>query len=403
MAERRLSLSARQARRIAIHAQGLSRPRRHALPGARHLRRLAADLGVIQIDSVNVLARAHYLPAFSRLGAYPRTALEAEAWGKRPSLFEYWGHECSLLPLAMQPLFRWRMDRARAGRGTWSHLITFARERRDFIDAVLARIAREGPLTGGDFAEGKRQAGWWEWSHGKQALEWLFWAGLITTRTRRGFERVYDLTERVLPKRILNLPTPSEADAHRELLKIAARALGVATEGDLRDYFRLPVAETRTRLAELVEDGALAPAHVQGWRQSAYLTPGARAARPDGAAVLISPFDSLIWRRERAERLFGTRIRIEIYVPAERRQHGYYVLPFLQGETITARLDLKAGRAAGALEVQAAHLEPGAEAEAVVGPLAGELRLMADWLGLDAVRINGRGDLAAALAQARIG
>jgi len=374
-----LTLTARQARRIAIHAQGLSKPRRHAEPGGRHLRRLADDLGVIQIDSVNVLARTHYLPGFSRLGAYPREALELEAWGKKPSLFEYWGHECSLLPLASHPLFRWRMDRARASDGTWPGLAHFARER-------------------GDFADAPRQAGWWNWSHGKHALEWLFWSGLISTKTRRGFERVYDITERVLPARILGLPTPTEADAHRELLRRAARALGVATEGDLRDYFRMPVAETKARLAELVEEGELTPVAVEGWRQAAYLAPGAKAARPDGAAVLLSPFDNLIWRRERAERLFGTKIRIEIYVPAEKRQHGYYVLPFLQGEAITARADLKADRAGRVLKVQSVHLEPGAKVDAVAGPLAEELLLMAGWLGLEAVSVNGRGGLAAALS-----
>jgi hypothetical protein len=360
------------------------------------LRRLADDLGVIQIDSVNVLTRTHYLPAFSRLGSYPREALEREAWGRKPSLFEYWGHECSLLPVASQPLFRWRMDRARAG-DTWTGLAAFARERRDYIDEVLKRIEREGPLTGGDFADGPRQSGWWNWSHGKRALEWLFWSGFISTKTRRGFERVYDLTERVLPSKILGLPTPDETQAHRQLLVLAARAMGVATEGDLRDYFRMPVAETKARVAELVEDGALTPVVVQGWRQPAFLAPETRAARPDGAAVLLSPFDNLIWRRERAERLFGTRIRLEIYTPAHKREHGYYVLPFLQGEAITARVDLKADRAAGALRVQAAHLELGAKTDVVAGPLAAELRLMASWLGLDGVTVGKRGHLANAL------
>jgi len=392
-------LTARQARRIALHAQGLSRPRRHAEPGARHLKRLADDLGVIQIDSVNVLARTHYLPGFSRLGPYPRETLEREAWGKKPSLFEYWGHECSLLPVDSQPLFRWRMERARAGDGTWPGLARFARERGDYIEEVLRRIDREGPVTGGDFADAPRQAGWWSWSHGKHALEWLFWAGLITTRTRRGFERVYDLTERVLPARVMNAPTPDEPEAHRELLRRAAAALGVATEGDLRDYFRMPVAETKARLAELVEAGELAPVTVQGWKQAAFLATGAKAARADSAAVLLSPFDNLIWRRERAERLFGVKIRIEIYTPAAKRQHGYYVLPFLQGEAITARADLKADRAAGVLRAQSVHLEPHAQAGDVAGPLAAELRLMAGWLGLSEVTVHGRGALAAAVEQ----
>jgi uncharacterized protein YcaQ len=394
-----MSLSLRQARRIAIHAQGLSRPRRHAEPGARQVKRLAGDLGVIQIDSVNVLARAHYLPAFTRLGDYPREALEQAAWGKKPSLFEYWGHECSMMPLEMQPLFRWRMERARGG-DTWTGLSHFSRERRDYIDSVLARIEREGPLTGGDFADAPRQAGWWNWSHGKKALEWLFWSGLLAVKTRRGFERIYDIPERVIPARILNLPTPDEADAQRELIRIAARALGVATEGDLRDYFRQPVEGFKARVAELVEEGFLTPTTVHGWKQPAYLAPDAKAARPDGAAVLVSPFDNLIWRRERAERLFGTRIRIEIYVPAEKRQHGYYVLPFLQGETVTARCDLKADRAAGVLRVQSAHLESHATAAEVTWPLAAELRLMAGWLGLSDVAVTGRGGLAHGLALA---
>ncbi|MEO8813279.1 MAG: crosslink repair DNA glycosylase YcaQ family protein, partial [Caulobacteraceae bacterium] len=269
-------LTARRALGIALAAQGLADPRPARPPRARDLRRMIGRLGVLQIDSVNVLTRAHYLPAFSRLGPYPREVLEAEAWGRRPSLFEYWGHEASLLPLALHPLFRWRMERARGGE-TWGGLARFGREHRDFIDAVLDRIAREGPLTGGDFSDGPGKAGWWSWSHGKRALEWLFWSGLVTTRTRRGFERVYDLTERVIPGKILALPTPDEAEAHRRLLAIAAGALGVATEGDLRDYFRMPVRETRARLAELVENGDLVAVEVAGWKRPAYLCPGARA------------------------------------------------------------------------------------------------------------------------------
>jgi hypothetical protein len=290
------------------------------------------------------------------------------------------------------------MDRARAG-DTWTGLAHFARERKEYIEAVLSRVEREGPVTGGDFADGPRQAGWWEWSHGKRALEWLFWSGLISIRTRRGFERVYDLPERVLPARILRLATPSEPDAHRELLRRAARALGVASEGDLRDYFRMPVAETRARLAELVEAGELTPVTVQGWNNTAWLAPGARAARANGeGGVLLSPFDNLIWRRERAERLFGIRIRLEIYTPAHKREHGYYVLPFLQGEAITARVDLKADRAARTLRVQSAHLEPGAKADSTAPALAAELILMAAWLGLESVTVSGKGGLATALA-----
>jgi hypothetical protein len=392
-------LSARAARRIAVAAQGLARGPRNGEPTVRRLQRTIEGLGVVQIDSVNVLARSHYLPAFSRLGPYRRELLEAAAWGPRPTLFEYWGHEASLLPLALQPLLRWRMARARAGE-TWRGLADFARARPDFIEAVLRRIEREGPLTGGEFADGRRVAGWWSWSDGKRALEWLFWAGLITTRTRRGFERVYDLTERVLPRAILDLPTPAEPDAQRALLGVAARALGVATAGDLRDYFRLPVQGVVERLAELVEAGELTPVKVEGWRQDAYLSEAA-AVRPrrGSAATLLSPFDNLIWRRERAERLFGARIRLEIYTPADRREHGYYVLPFLLGDELVARVDLKADRGAGVLRVQAAYTEGRADPLAVSGPLADTLRQMARWLDLAGIEVMEKGDLATALRQ----
>ncbi len=391
------TLSASQARRIALAAQGLADPRPDTPAKALHLRRLVDRLGAIQIDSVNVLVRTHYLPAYSRLGDYPREHLETEAWGRRPSLFEYWGHEASFLPIASQPLFRWRMQRARDGE-TWGGLARFARERRPYIEDVLRRIELEGPVTGGDFAEGKREAGWWNWSDGKHALEWLFWAGYITTRTRRGFERVYDLVERVLPSGIVNAPTPDPADAHRELLRIAARALGVATETDLRDYFRMPVADTRARLGELVDAGELEPVTVVGWDKPAFLFPGTRVPRRASGAALLSPFDNLIFYRERAERLFGTRIRLEIYTPEHKREYGYYVLLFLQGEAITARVDLKSDRQASVLRVQAAHLEPGASAGETAPALAKELARLAGWLGLAEVCVTEKGDLAVPLA-----
>ena len=391
-------LSARQARRIALAAQGLAAARADRSVTRRVFRKLAAELGVIQIDSVNVLARTHYLPAFSRLGPYPRELLEAEAWGKTPSLFEHWGHEASLLPLAIQPLFRWRMQARRdSGKG---HRAKFAREQSGYVDGVLAQIERRGPVTGGDFAAEPRKAGWWNWSNGKQALEWLFGAGLIAVKTRRGFERVYDLTERVIPRAILDQPTPSAAEAQRALLTISARAMGVATEGDLRDYFRLPVAETKGRLAELVEDGSLLRVRVAGWRQDAYLAPDAKAPRRLAASALLSPFDNLIWRRERTERLFGVRIRLEIYTPAHRREHGYYVLPFLQGDALVARVDLKADRGAGVLRVQAAHAEARADPVATSRALAHSLRQMARWLRLQEVEVVEKGGLANPLAHA---
>lgn len=389
------TLSPKTARRIALAAQGFGRTP-PAAPGRKHVRDLVRRLGVVQIDSVNVVTRTHYLPGFSRLGDYPREALEAEAWGARRGLFEYWGHEASLLPMGLQPLLRWRMARAEAGE-MWTGLARFGRERRDYIDGVLKEIERRGPVTGADFNDAPRGApGWWEWSDGKRALEWLFWAGLITTKTRRGFERVYDLTERALPARIMETPTPDEADAQRELVRIAARALGVATAADLRDYFRLPLADAKARTAELVEAGELTPVSVKGWRQPAYVAAGVRRPRKVAGAALLSPFDNLIWTRDRTERLFGTRVRLEIYTPAHKRTHGYYVLPFLEDEAITARLDLKSDRQAGALRVQAAWREPDTTAE-TPERLAQELRRMAGWLGLDGVSVAGKGDLAEAL------
>ncbi|MDQ8029223.1 MAG: winged helix-turn-helix domain-containing protein [Brevundimonas sp.] len=389
------TISLKAARRIALAAQGFGRLRPVA-PDRKHLRDLVRKLGVVQIDSVNVVTRTHYLPGFSRLGHYPREALEAEAWGPKRSLFEYWGHEASLMPMELQPLFRWRMQRAQEG-AMWTGIARFGRERRDYIDGVLAEIERRGPVTGGDFAEGPRgQPGWWSWSDGKRALEWLFWAGMITTKTRNGFERVYDLTERALPARIIDLPTPDEADAQRELIRIAARALGVATEADLRDWFRMPVAETKARVAELVEACELTPVQVKGWRQTAYLAPDARTPRKVTGQALLSPFDNLIWARERTERLFDVRIRLEIYTPEHKRTHGYYVLPFLEDEAITARVDLKSDRKAGTLLVQAAWREPDATPD-TASRLATELKLMAGWLGLERVKVVGKGDLAEAL------
>jgi uncharacterized protein YcaQ len=393
-------LTAAQARRIALAAQGFGdRLPDGVPPSPRRLRQTVRELGVIQIDSVNVVARTHYLPLYSRVGAYPREWLENEAWGGRKRLFEYWGHEASFLPVESQPLLRWRMARAEAGEGSWSGVARFGRERRDYVEEVQAEIERRGPVTGADFAQGPRGApGWWSWSDGKRALEWLFWAGRITTRTRRGFERVYDLTERSLPESTLCAATPSPEDAQRDLMRIATRAMGVATEADLRDYFRLPVADARARLSELVEAGELIPVSVEGWGRTAFLDPKARKPRRIAHTALLSPFDNLIWFRERTERLFGVRVRLEIYTPAHKRQHGYYVLPFLENEAITARVDLKADRKAGVLRVQAAWRESEATL-ATTESLAAELRRMAEWLGLSGVVVAERGDFAADLAE----
>jgi uncharacterized protein YcaQ len=388
------TLSAAQARRVALAAQGFDGGRGSEGPTRAQLIRALARLGVLQIDSVNVLVRAHYLPLYARLGPYRPAHLDAAAYAGRRALFEYWGHQASLLPVALQPLLRWRMARAERGQGVYAGLTRFARRRRAYIDATLAEVAARGPLTASGLLRGGRGSGsWWGWSEGKAALEWLFWTGRITTAARRGFERVYDLTERVLPPAVLAAPTPSETDALRALVRLAGRALGVATARDLGDYFRIGAADVRPRVAELVEAGELIPVRVEGWTEPAYLHREAPPPRPVPARALLSPFDSLIWDRRRTERLFGFHYRISIYTPSHQRTHGYYVLPFLLDERLVARVDLKADRAARTLRVLAAHAEPDVAAGRAAPALLDELRAMAAWLGLDRVETSRRGGL----------
>ncbi|MEM1027645.1 MAG: crosslink repair DNA glycosylase YcaQ family protein [Planctomycetota bacterium] len=397
----RLSLS--EARRLAIASQGLHRtaatPAR--LASVPKISNTAQRMGLVQIDSVNVLARAHLLTLHARLGAFEPASLHRAAYGgRRRRLFEYWGHEASLIPVEAQPLWRWRMADARAGKGMYAGLVRFRKENAKFVDAVLAEIETRGPLSAGELTDGGNSRGsWWGWSEGKRAIEWLFWAGLVTTATRRNtFERVYDLTERVLPAAVVDTPTPTRDEAQRALLRIALRASGVATEKDLRDYMRLPLSDTRARLAELVEAGEAIPVEIEGW-PPAYLNSKARVPKNVNARVLLCPFDPLIWTRDRTERLFGMRYRLEIYVPAAKRVHGYYVLPFLVGESLVARIDLKADRQNGRLLVNAAHLEGGAAHETAV-ELADSLKHMADWLGLAGVTVSRRGGLANELRRA---
>lgn len=394
-------ISLRQARRIALAAQGYAEPRPARVGDRRALRRVLDRIGLVQMDSVNVVVRAHYLPLFSRLGPYPRTLLDEAAYGPSRELFEYWAHEASLLPTAMHPLLRWRMSRAAERFETWGGPARMARERPDYIAEVLAAVRDRGPLTAGELAPDRPRRGgpWWDWHDAKTALEWLFWTGQVTTADRRGFERRYQLTERVLPPAVLALPTPEPAAAQRDLVRIAARALGVASDGDLRDYFRLPVGESRDRIRELVDAGELQEVRVEGWRGPAYLWAAARRPRWITARALVSPFDPLVWERSRVQRLFGFRYRIEIYVPRPQRVHGYYVLPFLLGDRLVARVDLKADRATRRLLVPAAYAEPDAPAE-TAGELAAELAVLAGWLALDRVEVGERGDLCGALRRA---
>ncbi len=395
----RLTLSAAEVRRVALAAQGFAQPRLAdtVKPNRRHLLAAIRRLGMLQIDSVNILARSHYLPLFSRLGRYPAALLDELAFSAktppaRRALFEYWGHAASLLPVESYPLLRWRMLRATKLENIYGSLAALLRRRPSLVSDVLAEVAARGPLQAGELERQlhpeapARATPWWGWSDTKRALEFLFWSGEITAAGRtNAFERLYDLPERVLPPEILGAPAPAEDEAQRVLLRLSARALGVATERDLRDYFRLPPADSRQRLAELVEAGELLPVQVENWTSSGYLDPAAAVPRRVDACALLSPFDSLVWERARTERIFGFRYRIEIYTPAPKRIYGYYVLPFLLGERIVGRVDLKADRAASALRVLATHAEEGVDPATIADTLQRELRTLADWLGLERV------------------
>ncbi|WP_333983845.1 winged helix-turn-helix domain-containing protein [Ectopseudomonas khazarica] len=379
-----LSLSLAEARRLALSAQGFGRVSRGAI-AHRQLQAQIERLGVLQIDSVNAVVRSHYLPAFSRLGHYQAEHLDELAWGRarRRRLFEYWGHEASLLPLELYPLLRWRMRRAADGQGIYGQLAKFGVERRDVIDSVLQAVRERGALGAGSLSTRSEKAGpWWDWSAEKTALEWLFAAGEVTVAGRRGFERLYDLPERVIPGELLDQAELDEDEAQRRLLLRSADALGVASEKDLRDYYRLDAGDSKRRVAELVEEGALLPVAVQGWQQPGYCRGEPRIPRRIRHSALLSPFDSLIWARERTERLFGFRYRLEIYTPQAKRVYGYYVLPFLHHERLLARVDLRSERAAERLAVHAVHLEEAVLSEEARQALSDALHGLAQWLGL---------------------
>jgi uncharacterized protein len=393
------TLSLDEARRFALQAQGFAT--RPAAPTRAAMLRAIERIGLLQLDSVNVLVRSHYLPLYSRLGAYDVSTLDAMSARRPRALFEYWGHEASLIPIERQPLFRWRMEEARSGRGMWGGPSRLAKERPDFIAAVLNEIAARGPIGAGELSGGGKSTGnWWGWSDGKRAVEYLFWTGQLTSAGRRGFERLYDLPERVIPEKVLNAPTPSTETAQRELIKIAATAFGVATEADLRDYFRLPVAETKACVADLVDEGVLRPVVVEGWKQAAYLHRKAKLPAAIDASALIAPFDSLIWARQRTDRLFAFHYRLAFYTPKHKRTQGYYVTPFLLGDRLVARVDLKSDRKKSRLLVLGGHAEPAAALADVAPPLKNELRKLAGWLGLAGVTVKSRTELANALRRA---
>ena len=392
----RRRLTASQARRLALGAQGFTVPRPAGRIDVRHFRRVLNRVGLLQLDSVNVLERSHYLPMFSRLGPYDRDALDRWTAGSG-EIFEYWGHEASLIPVERHPAFRFRMDEMKP----WGSAGRLLDERPEYVERVFDQVAERGPVTVSDLDDpGERGGPWWGYAPGKHALEWLFATGRVTAYRTPSFGRKYVVPDRAIPGEILAQDPLERTEAYRTLLVDAARHHGVGTVADLSDYHRLHSPTARAVLEALAGEGRLVPVTVEGWRRDAYLHPDAVVPRRASGTALLSPFDSLIWHRDRVERLFGFRYRIEIYVPKHQRIYGYYVLPFLLDGELVARVDLKADRQNRRLLVRAAHLEPGHDASRVAGSLASELQTMATWLAMDEVTVDDRGDLAAPLMRA---
>ena len=399
-------LSSADARKLALASLGFG-VKKPARAGLAHVRATAARLSAIQIDSVNVLARAHYLPTFSRYGPYPMSALDDLAHRKR-ELFEYWGHAACFLPIELYPLMRWRMNGQIEG---WAGI---GRKRKDFVEAVYREVAERGPMSAGEISIGGKSTGaWWGWSEGKRAIELLMAQGRVAVAGRTNFERVYDLSERVFPKAVLEASPVADRDAKKELLVRAARAMGVGTAKDIAQYFhvdawwdrssvngRRPPAKTHLLFDELVEDGRLERVRVEAWKQSAFVTPGVRIPRSVDARALVSPFDPILWERTWTSAVFGFEYQIEIYVPAPKRIYGYYVLAFVMGDRFAARVDLKADRKTSTLVVHAAYLEPRLDAGDTAAALADELRSMARWLSLESLAVGRKGNLARGLKRA---
>jgi uncharacterized protein len=401
-----VDLGLADARRLALASLGFG-AKKPARAGIAHVRATAARLGAIQIDSVNVLARAHYLPTFSRYGPYPLSALDDLAHGRR-ELFEYWAHAACFLPVDLYPLLRWRMDSQVLA---WSDA---GRKDKAFNEAVYREISERGPISASEISiSGKSTGSWWGWSEGKTAAEQLFYQGRLAVAGRRNFERLYDIPERVFPKSILNAKPIGVDEAKKRLLVRAARAMGVGTARDLARYFQIDAwwdrrstngrrtpANTGHLFDELVEDGRLERVQVERWTVPGYIVPGGRVPRSVDATAIVSPFDPLLWERKWTSAVFDFAYQIEIYVPSHKRIHGYYVLPFVMGDRFAARVDLKADRKSATLIVHAAYMEPGFDRRLVAPALAGELRSMARWLSLESFAVGPKGNLARPLKRA---
>ena len=391
-------MSTGQARRLALGAQGFGERRPTGRVDRRHMRKLMARLKLIQLDSVPVVIRTQYMPAFSRLGPYRADLLDEIAY-HHDEWFEAWAHEASVLPVESEPLLRWHKRRSEEG-GTWGGLVRLAKEEPQYVQSVLDEITERGPILTSELSDPRPRAGeWWgSRSLGQLAADWLFRIGAIGVRRNAAFEKQYDVLERIIPDDILAQPTPSDADAMKELLVQSAEAHGVGTADCLVDYFRLPKKESKALIPELVEDGRLVETKVECWTKPAYRHPDVPMPRKVDAQALLSPFDPVCWNRERAESLFDFHYRIEIYVPKEKRVHGYYVLPFLLGDRLVGRFDLKTDRQRRVLEVKASHIEDWAEPHEVAPAAADELRKLAQLVGADDIEVAKRGDLAPALA-----
>ena len=380
MTQRLDSLSIADARALALAAQGFDTARPKTKATQRHVDALISRLGVIQIDSVNVLVRSQELPLFSRLGNHNRNAIPKAT--EQQKLFEYWGHEAAHLPVEIHPLFRWKMEAARLGKAKHWGLTSFYDDNKAFVKRMLKHVEKNGPTTSRELSTRTEKKGtWWDWDEAKVALEYLFLTGQLMSRGRgTDFARIYDTPERVLPGDVLNAPTPSEHDARKQLLVRSAIAQGVATASDLADYYRQKPTTVKPLITELVEEGELRTVAVDGWTEKAFIHRAAKLPKQLHATALLSPFDSLVWCRPRNERLFDFHYRIEIYTPKEKRKFGYYVLPFMMNGEMVGRVDLKADRANSKLLVHSVHTEKGVKRSAINDALNGELRAMASWL-----------------------